>query len=95
MMYVTLCNDRAGTTRDRTARRLHWTPPDGVKVIGEYWLQTPNPRVIFISEVESIEPLFAALTEWDDVFEMTVVPACTGEEGMRLAQQSMLVTASH
>jgi hypothetical protein len=95
MLFVTLCSDRAGTTHDRTVRRLKWTHPEGYKVIGEYWLQTPNPRVIIVSEAEDIEPILSATSDWDDLFDMTIVPAVTAEQGMHIAKKSMLVTASH
>ncbi len=87
MLFVTLCKQRAGTTKERAARRLQWQHPGGAKVIGEYWLQTTDPAVIVISEAESIAPIMMAMADWDDVFEMTVVPAVTAEQGMDLARQ--------
>ena len=95
MLFVTLCKDRAGTSKERTARRLGWSHPAGYKLVAEYWLQTPDPRVIIVAEAGEIAPIMAAVADWDDVFEMTVVPALSAEDGMRLAKQSMLVTPTH
>ena len=89
MLFVTLCKEKSGTTKERVARRAQWQYPPGMKVLGEYWLQTPDPVVIVISEGDDIAPIMAATADWDDVFEMTVVPAVTAEQGLELARQMM------
>jgi hypothetical protein len=89
MLFVTLCKEKAGTARERSVRRLEWHHPPGYKVIAEYWLQTPDPRVIVITECDDIAPIMRSTSEWDDVFEMTVVPAATAEVGMQLAREAM------
>jgi hypothetical protein len=53
----------------------------------EYWLQTADPAVVSIFETDSVAPIMATLAEWGDVFDITVVPAITAEEGLQLAQQ--------
>lgn len=87
MLFVTLCKQRGGTAKERIARRSQWQYPPGMKVLGEYWLQTTDPVVLVISEAESVTPIMAALADWDDVFDMTVVPAVTAEQGLELARQ--------
>jgi hypothetical protein len=87
MLFVALGNVRAGTTRERVGRRLQWNYPEGIRVIGEYWLQTPSPQIVSICEADSIASLMAATSAWDDVISWTVVPAVTAEEGMELARQ--------
>ncbi len=94
MLFVTLCKDHAGTSRERTARRLQWTHPPGYKLLAEYWLQTPDPRVIIVAEADDIGPIMAAVADWDDLFEMTVVPGLTADEGIRLAKHSILTTTA-
>ncbi len=89
MLFATLLKVRAGTTKERIARRAQWQYPEGMRVIAEYWLQTTDPAAITISEADSIAPIMAAVAAWDDVFDITVVPAVTAEEGLRLAQQMM------
>ena len=87
MLFVTLCKVKAATTRERTARRLEYKYPEGLKVIAEYWLQSEDPSVIVITESDSAAVGFAALSAWDDVFSMTVIPAITAEEGLQMARQ--------
>ncbi len=87
MLFVTLCRRRAGTTKERMARRLQWQYPAGLKIVGEYWLQTTDPVVLVISEAESIAPIMTAMADWDDMFDMTVVPALKVEQGLALARQ--------
>ena len=45
--------------------------------------------VIGIFETDSVAPIMAMLAEWGDVFDISVVPAITAEEGLQLAQQMM------
>jgi hypothetical protein len=87
MLFVTLAAARAGTTKERVARRMQWSYPEGARMIAEYWLQCPNPTVIVISEADDIAPIMAATSAWDDVFSFTVVPAVTAEQGMELARR--------
>ena len=88
MLFVALCNVKAGTARERTVRRAEWQMPPGAKLVAEYWLQTPNPQVINVFEADSCAPIMAAISAWDDVLDITVVPAVTAEEGLALAKQA-------
>ena len=87
MLFVALGKVRASTTKERVARRMQWSYPPQMKIVAEYWLQNPDPQVICVSEADSIAPIMAATTAWDDVFEWTVVPAVTAEQGLELAKQ--------
>lgn len=80
---------RAGTEEERITRRLQWQSPAGIRVVGEYWLQASNPNVIIICETDSVVPMMQATTAWNDVYDITVIPAITAEEGMELAKQMM------
>ncbi len=71
------------------SRRLEWKPPEGIKILAEYWLQEAPPRVIVISEAESAAPLFLINTQWGDLFDIEVMPAITAEEGLKLAGQAL------
>ena len=68
---------------------MHWEYPEGIQLIAEYWPQAANPDVITIFEADSVAPIMAMTAEWGDVFDVTVVPAVTHEEGLALAQQMM------
>lgn len=88
MLFVALCKATV-PMRERVGRRLDYTYPEGMKVLAEYWLQTPDPSVIVVTEGDSIEAMMASVTEWDDFFDISIVPAITAEEGIRLAKESM------
>ena len=70
------------------ARRLEWKPPEGVKILGEYWLQEAPARVVVISEAASAAPLFLINLQWADLFDIEIMPAITAEEGLKLAAQA-------
>ncbi len=89
MLFVTIAKAKAGTTKERVARRMQWSFPPGVRVIGEYWLQNAEATLVLVSEADSVAPIFAATSDWDDVFDFTVTPAVTAAEGMELAKQMM------
>jgi hypothetical protein len=89
MLFVAVLKPIAGTPMERVARRAQWQYPEGLKPIAEYWLQATDPHVVAIYEAESVAPILAVTAAWGDVFEYTVVPAVTAEEGLQLAQQMM------
>ncbi len=89
MLFVALFKAKASTPKERIARRVEWQIPEGIEPVAEYWLQTADPTVIAIFEADSVAPIMATLAEWGDVFDITVVPAVTSEEGLELAQQMM------
>lgn len=89
MLFAILLKVRSGTAKERIARRVQWQYPAGARMVAEYWLQTTDPQVISIVEAESVAPILAAVIAWDDVFDLTVVPAMTAEEGLKLAKQMM------
>ncbi len=89
MLFVALGTVRAGTRKERVTRRLQWSYPPGMKVIGEYWLQADDPNIVVISEADDVGPMMAALNDWDDVLSYTVLPAVTAEQGMEMAKKRM------
>jgi len=90
MLFVTLLNAKPTFTFEKSMqRRAEWKQPEGVKPVAEYWLMTPSPMVISIEEADSIAPLMAAVGGWSDLFDMTIIPAVSAEEGLKLASQMM------
>ena len=92
MLYVTLMTRKAGTTlgrKESRARRVTWKYPEGMKVLGEYWVPSDDPSVVMIAEAESLAPVYRAMEDWDDVFEFRVFPAITAEAGIAMARQAM------
>ena len=94
MRVVFLLKVKGGTARDRIARRAQWQYPEGLNVVSEHWLWSNDPalpHVILICEPDDNMggPVLAAFAEWDDVFDITILPAFTAEEGLKLGQQMM------
>ena len=92
MLFVSILTAKAGLSAEQTQeglpRRLNWTPPAGVKILAEYWLQGTPGRVIVISDADSMAPIFQISLQWGDLFDIEVVPALTAEEGLKLGQQA-------
>ncbi len=83
MVFITLCR-----VRSRHLEGAHRPPPrlrypEGMRVLGEWWLQTPDPEVILITEANSAAPMLAARAAWDDVFDITILPAVRPKKGWR------------
>lgn len=88
MLFVALLRATGESPKETIARRVQWQYPEGVRVVGEYWLQG-DPTVVSILEADSVGPIMAITTQWADVFGITVLPAVTAEEGLELAKQMM------
>ena len=89
MLFVTLCHLRSGVSPlDGARRRAEWTPPEGTKIVAEYWLSTGTPAVIVVSETDNVAGFFESRTYWADIFEMESYPAVTGEQGAALMQRA-------
>lgn len=90
MLFVALAKPRGTVTkREGTMRRFDYTYPEELTIIGEYWLATGDPCVIVLVEAASMAPLMTALADWDEVFDITIVPAVTAEDGMRFAKERL------
>ena len=90
MLFVALLRTKPGSTfQEGGARRLQWQYPEGVDVLGEYWLETDSPRVVSIMEAQSMEAFGAIRMTWGDLFEIEVYPAVTAEQGMEMLRQAM------
>ena len=90
MLFVTLLTTKPGSTfQEGGARRLQWTYPEGLNVLGEYWLETDSPRVVSIVEADGMEPFGQLRMRWGDLFEIEVFPAVTSEQGMQMLRQAM------
>jgi hypothetical protein len=89
MLFVVLLKARSGTTQERVTRRLAWEAPEGgAEAIAEYWLQTLDPAAIVVCKADHIGQLWTTFAGWDDVFDISMFPAITGEEGLELLRQT-------
>ena len=89
MLYVALMKIREGKVKEALPKRLQWQIPEGMNLVAEYWLQTPDPFVIAAFETDSIAPMMQFEAEWDDIFAITIVPAVSAEEGLELGKKMM------
>jgi hypothetical protein len=87
MLYVWQATWKQNVTREQQdaalERRATWSYPDGLSVRGEYWVQG-TPTVIVVFETTEVGAIFELGLMWGDVFDITVNPALTPEEGLRL-----------
>lgn len=89
MLFVALGKPKPGASQERITRRTHWQYPEGLRLVAEYWPLGSEYAVISIFEGDSAVAMIASLTAWSDVMDITITPAVTAEEGMRLAQGMM------
>jgi Domain of unknown function (DUF3303) len=55
---------------------------EGLTLLGEYWLQSPDPKVVVIFTAESDGPMLELSAEWEENFDVTVFPASKVEDLM-------------
>ena len=90
MLFVTFLTLKpTAKLEEAMQRRAQWKEPEGIKPIAEYWPLTSTPNVISIDEADDIAALMAATGPWMDLFDISVVPAVTGEQGLKLASKVM------
>ena len=88
MLFVALYSIKPGYSLSKSLQqRTEWNPPQGTKIIAEYWLQNNAPHVIAIFETDNYASIMAANSPWMDFFDIVVVPAITAQEGLKLASQ--------
>ncbi len=86
MLFLALMSVRDGTEDERIGRRAAWKVPDGMRILGEYWLMTPSPECVVVFEAEDVAGMLEFSGAWNDVYQVEVFPAMDAEEGLELAQ---------
>ena len=89
MLFVALLKARSGSQEARIARRTAWQLPSipGLETVAEYWLQTLDPAAIAVFKAENIGQIWALFTGWDDLFDISIYPAISAEDGLELLKQ--------
>ncbi len=91
MEYVALLRFRqslSAAERDAALmRRASWQYPDGVKVMTEYWPLSAEYQVVTVFAADSFAPIMEIVFEWNDVFDISVFPAVSAEEGLRVGPE--------
>ncbi len=68
-------------------RRAAWKYPDGITVLSEYWPMSGEYQVVTAFATDSITAMMEVEFEWNDVFDVTVIPAISAEEGLRIGPE--------
>ncbi len=48
---------------------------------------TTEAAIIAVAEANNVALIMKAIVDWDDLFDLTVVPAMTAEQGLDMAKQ--------
>jgi hypothetical protein len=93
VQHIALLDWKSGITQEQQdgalARRAGWQYPDGIKVIAEFWPMSPRPAVVSIFDTDDISKIMQIMFAWSDVFDITVLPGVTAEEGLRIGPSVM------
>ncbi|MGB3632877.1 MAG: DUF3303 family protein [Rubrobacteraceae bacterium] len=54
----------------------------GIDIMGEYWVQSNDPRVVLIFEAESNGPILELVSEWEEYFDIAISPAVNAADLM-------------
>jgi len=88
MLFVVIGKPKAASTgKERIARRMSWKYPAGMQMVAEYWPMSTELAVIAVAEADHVASIMQAIVDWDDVFDLSVVPAVTAEQGLEMAKQ--------
>jgi hypothetical protein len=68
-------------------RRAAWQYPDGVRMVAEYWPMSDEYQVVSVFAAETIVPIMDVVFEWNDVFDISVFPAISADEGLRVGPE--------
>jgi hypothetical protein len=68
-------------------RRASWQYPDGIRVISEYWPMSAEYQVVTAFAADSFPPIMEIVFEWNDVFDISIFPAVSAEEGLRVGPE--------
>ncbi len=86
MLFVALIRVKPQAEGRRFTRRATWKYPAGIKRVAEYWLPNNDIRSIVIFESDSAVPVMQSFYDWSDLYDITIVPAITEEQGLGIAQ---------
>ncbi len=91
MEFVALLRFRPSVSAaDRDAalmRRASWQYPDGVELVAEYWPLSGEYQVVTVFAAETYATIMEVVYEWNDVFDISVSPAISADEGLRIGPE--------
>src|SRR3954453_17157953 len=68
-------------------RRANWEYPKGITPIAEYWPISAEYTVVSIFTADTFEAMQGVPFEWNDAFDVTIFPAVSAEEGLRIGPE--------
>ena len=91
MEFVALLRFRPSVSAaDRDASlmcRAGWQYPDGVELVAEYWPLLGECQVVTVFAAETYATIMEVVYEWNDVFDISVSPAISADEGLRIGPE--------
>jgi hypothetical protein len=74
-----------GAERDAALmRRASWQYPEGTTMIAEYWPLSGDCQVVTVFRADTFGPIMEVESEWNDVFDISIFPAVSAEEGLQV-----------
>jgi hypothetical protein len=93
MDYVAFLRFRpsiSGAERDAALkRRASWQYPAGMQLIAEFWPTSADIQVVSIFSTTEFGPVMELVLEWSDVFDISVHPAVSVEDGLRIGAEAL------
>ncbi len=91
MMYAFVADFRANSTAEERdaalARRAGWSYPEGVDSVAEFWSFGNSPAVYSVVESDDPKAVWQLAADWNDVFDIRIVPVITSEFGLKHGQE--------
>jgi hypothetical protein len=94
MLYAFVANYKPGITEEQQdrglARRVQWKYPTGVKAVAEFWamgVSPGGPLVYSVFEADDITAIWRLVADWNDIFDITIVPVVTVEQGLKIGPE--------
>jgi Domain of unknown function (DUF3303) len=86
--FLSLRDSVPAADRDAAlVRRVGWQYPAGIRPIAEYWPESKDIQVVSIFSADDYAPIMEVVLEWSDVFDISVHPAVSADEGLRIGAE--------
>lgn len=72
------------------AQRDIWRYPHTMKVLGEYWLSSPDISVLCLFETEDIGAILETELNWGRFFNIEIVPTVPVEQGLEMSKEIVM-----
>ena len=91
MLYAFVADWNPNTTAEQRdaalGRRAGWKFPAGTTTVSEYWSFGNSPVVYAVFEADDPKAVWQVAADWNDVFDVRVIPVITSEFGLAHGQE--------